>query len=320
MIDERLPRGSESLRQSAWAGLQDSVPRSALHSLHARAAGVAPNAWESPALVQVWGLRYTAYVVPAGDHATFTLGRLPDSGRIHDLAEDLAARLVAFLAGRRHDARDAGRALGVHANALRYAALTGRVLMRWDGSHQPIVWTVPRPEIAPMDARIELARRYLHALGPGTVGGFGMWAGLKPPAALAALEALGSSVLPARTPIGDALILASDEPMIREPAGPPAAARLLPSGDPFYLLQGTDRALLVPDARRRPMLWTPRVWPGAVLVGGDIAGTWRRSQAVVTIQPWRRLSAGERNAVEAEAATLPLPGVGGDVSVRWEDD
>jgi hypothetical protein len=24
--------------------------------------------------------------------------------------------------------------------------------------------------------------------------------------------------------------------------------------------------LLVPDAARRPQLWTPRVWPGAVLI------------------------------------------------------
>ena len=35
-LDERLPPGSASLGRAVWAGLQDSVPRSALHSLHAR--------------------------------------------------------------------------------------------------------------------------------------------------------------------------------------------------------------------------------------------------------------------------------------------
>jgi hypothetical protein len=319
-LDERLPPGPVSLGRAAWAGLQDSVPRSALHSLHARVEATAPDAWEDPSLVQVWGLRYTAYVVPAGDHAPFTLGRLPDDGRTRRVAEDLAARLHAYLKGRRLDANEAGRGLAIHPNALRYAAMTGTVLIRWDGARRPTVWTVPRPELEPLAARIELARRYLHTFGPATPGSFATWAGIKPRAALAAFDALGPSLVTVRTPIGEAFVLASDEPMLRAPVGPPASARLLPSGDPFYLLQGVDRELLVPDPGHRAALWTPRVWPGALLVGGDVAGTWRRSGAVVTVQPWRRLSREERDAVEVEAATLPLPEVHGAVAVRWEID
>jgi hypothetical protein len=60
------------------------------------------------------------------------------------------------------------------------------------------------------------------------------------------------------------------------------------------------------------------VWPGALLVGGEVAGTWRRAGAVVTAQPWRRLSGQERAAVEAEAETLPLPEVDRAVSVSWD--
>jgi Winged helix DNA-binding domain len=319
-LDERLPPGPSSLGRAAWAGLQDSVPRSALHSLHARVGATAPDSWEDPSLVQVWGLRYTAYVVPAGDHAPFTLGRLPEDGRTRRRAEDLAARLHAYLEGRRLDANEVGRGLGIHPNALRYAALTGTVLIRWDGTRRPTVWTVPRPELEPPAARIELACRYLRTFGPATPGSFATWAGIKPRAALAAFDALGASLVTARTPIGEAFVLASDEPMLRAPTGPPALARLLPSGDPFYLLQGVDRELLVTDPAHRAALWTPRVWPGALLVGGDVAGTWRRSGAVVTVQPWRRLSPEERQAVEVEAATLPLPEVQSPVSVRWEID
>jgi hypothetical protein len=172
--------------------------------------------------------------------------------------------------------------------------------------------------VAPLDARVELARRYLHAMGPGTADGFGTWAGLKPPVAAAAFEALDPSLVPVRTPIGDAVVLADDEPMLRTSAGAVAPARLLPSGDPFYVLQDRDRALLVPDPRRRAALWTSRVWPGAVLVDGEIVGTWRRSKAVVTVTPWRRLAAAERTAVEAEAATLPIPEAATAASVRWE--
>jgi hypothetical protein len=94
---------------------------------------------------------------------------------------------------------------------------------------------------------------------------------------------------------------------------------LLPSGDAYYLLQGDDRALLVPDASRRGELWTSRVWPGAVLVDGEVSGTWRRANEIVTIQAWGRPSRAARQAVEAEAAALPLPGLQGQIVVRWDD-
>ena len=123
---------------------------------------------------------------------------------------------------------------------------------------------------------------------------------------------------PVRTPIGDAWILARDEPTFAVPSGSAAPARLLPSGDTYFLLQGADRELLVADPDRRRELWTPRVWPGALLVEGEIVGVWRRAQATVTVQTWRRLSRAARDAVEAEAASLPLPGVEGQIVVRWD--
>ena len=208
-LDARLPVGPLSLRQAAWAGLQDSMPRAALLSIHARVAD-------------------------------------------------------------------------------------------------------------PAAARLELARRYLHVFGPATPDAFAAWAGIPRRRGVAIFDALAGSLLPVRTPIGDAWLLAADQPEMRALPGPPVAARLLPSGDAYYLLQGADRALLVPDPTRRDLLWTSRVWPGAVLVDGEIAGIWRRSGAVVTVQPWQRLSRKARNAVEAEAASLPLPGIDGEISVRWE--
>jgi hypothetical protein len=122
-----------------------------------------------------------------------------------------------------------------------------------------------------------------------------------------------------RTPIGQRWILAEDEQAYLEAAVPPAAARLLPSGDTYYLLQGADRELLIPDLDHRRKLWTPRVWPGAVLVEGDIVGTWRRAGGTVTVQTWRRLPRSARKAVEAEAASRPLLDIKGEIVVRWDD-
>lgn len=318
-LDERLAPGAPSLERAAWAGLQDSMPRAAVLSIHARVAGTQPSAWEDPALVQLWGPRYSVFVVAARDLAVFSLALLPDDARGRRRAEDIAARLGAVLGGERVGCKEAAGALDVHHGMLRYAAATGTLLIRWEGARQPVVWTVPRPDADPREARLELARRYLHVYGPTTAGAFGRWAGIGPRSAVAAFDALAGSLLPASTPTGDAWILASDEAAVRAAPGPAAPARLLPSGDAYFLLHGTDRELLVPDAARRGMLWTSRVWPGCLLVGGEIAGTWRRADTALSVQAWRRLSPAERDAVTAEAESLPLPGAGRRIAVRWDD-
>lgn len=318
-LDERLPPGRRSLRRAAWAGLQDSMPRAALLSIHARVEGAGPSAWEHPSLVQVWGPRYNVYVVAAPDLAVFTLGRLPDGGKIRLTAESLAARVHSLLGGARMRYDDAGQALGVHGNQLRYAALTGTLAIRWEGARRPVVWSVPPPEIDAAEASLELARRYLHVFGPATSKGFAKWASIGTPKAGAVFEDLGSELIPVQTPVGDAWILGRDELTMRESPGPAAPARLLPSGDAYTLgITSEDRALLVPEADRRRELWTPRVWPGAVLVAGNIVGTWRRAQGKVAIQTWQRLSRAAREAVVAEAESMPLPDVAGRIVVHWD--
>lgn len=293
------------------------MPRAALLSIHARVSGTGPGTWEKSPLVQVWGPRYSAFVIAERDLALFTLGRLPEERNARQRAEDIAHRLEAALGEERMDCRDAARIVGLHPNALRYAAPTGRFLIYWDGSRQPLVWTVPTPAIDPVDARLELARRHLHIFGPSKPDSFGLWAGVRPKTAGATFEFLSSELVAVRTPIGEAWILASDESAFRSANGS-ASTRLLPSGDTYFLLQGTDRELLVPDAAQRSQLWTSRVWPGAVLLGGEIVGTWRRSEHKVTAHPWRTLTGAEREAVEGEAASLPLPGITRSITVTWE--
>ncbi|HEX4323622.1 MAG TPA: crosslink repair DNA glycosylase YcaQ family protein, partial [Gaiellaceae bacterium] len=223
-LDERLPRGARSLRQAAWAGLTDSVPRAALLSIHARVEGTKPSSWEDRSLVQVWGPRNSIYVVPARDRALFTLGRFPEDEGRRRRAEEMAARVQAFLAGRRLKDNDVQHALGI-GNAIKYAAPTGTLLLRWDGGRTPTIWTVPAPQIAPLEARRELARRYLHILGSATPEAFATWAGVGDAAARATFDGLGTALTPVRTPIGDAWILARDEQAFREPPGPTAGAR-----------------------------------------------------------------------------------------------
>ncbi len=250
------------------------------------------------------------------DFALFSLGRLPDSAKSRLRAERMAERLHARLDGTRMTDREVGRALGV-GNALRYAATTGTVAIRWDGARAPIVWTVVAAEVHPADACRELARRYLHIFGPTTADGFARWAGISRRSAADAFASLEGSLLPVRSPLADEWLLADDEAAMRAAETAAAPARLLPSGDAYFLLDGAERELLVPRADQRRRLWTSRVWPGALLVEGEIRGTWRRTQHTVRIDAWARLSRGTRDAIEAEARALPLPGVDRGIEVVW---
>ena len=306
----------ESLRRAAWAGLQDSMPRAALLSLHARIDGVESSTLDDPSLAQLWGPRYNTYVVAKRDFALFSLGRFPDDAKKRLRAERLAEQLHAHLDGRRATDREIGRALRI-GNEMRYAATTGTIAIRWEGARAPIVWTVAKPEIDPADACRELARRYLHIFGPTTANGFARWAGISRRSAADAFTSLEGSLLPVRSPLGDEWLLAEDEKAVRGGETAPTPARLLPSGDAYFLLlDEAQRELLVPRADQRERLWTSRVWPGALVVDGEIRGTWRRAQHTVRVEAWARLSRATRDSIEAEARALPLP-VEREIEVVW---
>ena len=312
-----MPKSTKSLRTAGWAGLQDSMPRAALLSLHARVEGVEPSTWEHPSLAQLWGPRYSTYVVPKRDFALFSLGRLPADARGRERAERIAERVHAYLDGRTMTDREIDGALGI-GNGIRYAAPTGTLAIRWEGARAPTVWTVAAPNVAPADAQRELARRYLHLYGPTTADSFGRWAGITAKSAAETFASLEDALLPVRSPLGDEWLLGEDEPKMLSPGPGDAPARLLPSGDAYWLLQGAERELLVPREDLRQRLWTPRVWPGALLVEGEIRGTWRRASHVVQINAWTPLSRPARTVIEAEASTLPLPGLDRPIEVVWE--
>lgn len=315
-MEERLPHSVASLERVAAAGLQDSMPRAALLSIHARVSATMPDTWREPPLVQVWGPRFSAFVIAESDLAVFTLGRLPAEPKALRRAVETADRLEEALDGMRMDVRDAARKTGMHPNALRYASPTGRFLIHWDGARQPLIWSRSAPDVDPFQARLELARRYLHALGPAARHSFASWAGMGPKLANETFDALAEELIPVGTPIGEATILASDAHLFG-PNEPAHATRLLPSGDSYYLLQGADRELLVPDRARRDQLWTSRVWPGAVVHHGEIVGTWRRSQNKVTIEPWEQLGRASREVIEKETTDLPIPGTSRSITVSW---
>ena len=92
-------------------------------------------------------------------------------------------------------------------------------------------------------------------------------------------------------------------PLLEAPPEP-GIVRLLPPWDPF--LQCRDRGVLVPDRDLQKQVWKIIGNPGALLVHGEIAGTWRakasgRNRLDVTIGPFWSISPAARKEAEAEA-------------------
>ncbi|WP_200829793.1 DNA glycosylase AlkZ-like family protein [Cellulomonas algicola] len=86
----------------------------------------------------------------------------------------------------------------------------------------------------------------------------------------------------------------------------PPVVRLLGPYDLF--LQSRDRETLVPDASRRRTLWPVLGRPGAVLVDGDVVGTWRPRakgrRLGLELDPWLPWSRDVERAVDVEHERL----------------
>ena len=138
------------------------MPRAAVLSVHARVRQNAPEASGGSGVHLTWA-RASCLRDRRGRSATFTLGRLPT---IQPACARARRQPIASKAATRFG--EAGHGMGIAPNALRYAAATGRVLIRWDGARQPTGLDRAGADVEPRDARRELARRFLHASGPGT--------------------------------------------------------------------------------------------------------------------------------------------------------
>ena len=302
-LTTRLEPGAEV--QAARSGLQDSSPRSAVLGLHARVAAVRPDAWEHPALAQVFGPRGAIYLVPRADIAVFTLGLLPrDPVRRAEIEAD-AERYCAL----------AATATGPpNTRRARWAGATGRLLPRWDTRTTTIAAVSP-PAADPEESRLELARRFLHAQGPATVAQLKWLTDGTLADAEATIAAIRDELTEVEVEGAARWLLAKDIDRLVQ-AGRPGGVRLLPPDDPY--LSRVDKELLVSDPACRRRLWPAAPAPGALLVDGDIVGTWRRRRRTVTVSPWAGLvSAPVAASVETEVATAPIAGAG-PARVIWE--
>lgn len=316
---KRLPKSQ--LEAAASGGLQDSAPRAALLSLHARAENVEPTSWEDPALVQVW-FRGADYVIPRKEAAIFTIGTLPRDPNQVSVLNELADRVLGALGGRPRSPKEVAEEVkDLHDSFLiRSVCRTGKIHIRWDASK---IFLIPAkaPKADPEEARLELVRRFLHWIGPAGPLQFAKWAGISRWDAQETWESIQGELVHVDFADRGRWILASDESMLRE-APPWTGVRFLPQGDPFLYL---DHDLIAP-AHRRPLpkpdsnVSTRLInsLTGRILVDEKLVGAWGRVQNKMTLFAWSSITKKVADRISTEAAIFERP-IGSSIDLRWLD-
>ncbi|WP_223280704.1 winged helix DNA-binding domain-containing protein [Streptomyces antnestii] len=170
----------------------------------------------------------------------------------------------------------------------------------------------PDPATAPAPDGTVL--RYLAAFGPASVKDMQQWSGLTRMKEV--FERLRPRLVTFRDPHGVELFDLPDAP--RPDEDTPAPPRLLPEFD-NVLLSHADRTRLVPLAYKE-RTWTGNVVYPTFLVDGVLAGLWNLDEAAasLTLQPFGKLTAAQRDALVAEAeATARTLGVTGPCDIRF---
>jgi Winged helix DNA-binding domain len=249
------------------------------------------------------------------------------------LDRGLAANYGPRLAGVSHDElAAAGRALA-EEQPRTFSELGELLSRRWPGRDRaalaqcvralvPLVQVPPRAiwgaggqalhtsaeswlgqELAQRASLAELVRRYLTAFGPATVADMQAWSGLTRLAEVVA--ELRPGLREFRDEHGRELWDLPDAP--RPDPDAPAPVALVAEFDNL-LLSHADRARVISEAGRKLLFTRNGVIPGAVLVDGFVAGSWRitttREAAALVARPFGPIASLARTAIAREGLRL----------------
>jgi hypothetical protein len=316
LVRERMPVAEAVARIGP---LQAQEPKPPFVALASRLDGFEPaelvEALRSGEVVRAVWIRATLHVLTAADHRALratiqaplsaAAARVADARGVTVDPADLAAAARDELAG----------------GPLDFDALRQRLTAAFPGSeeralgylarlHVPLTveptddrWGFARGgRFAAAEADGEarpglLARRYLAAFGPASAADLKAFTGLA-----GTREVLDGMELVTFEAGRRTLYDLPDAPRPGEDAEAPP--RLLAPFDSL-LLAHQDRARLVGDAHKPALVTKNLRIPATFLVDGMVAGTWTQTRGKLDLQPFGKLSARDRRALEHEAERLP---------------
>jgi len=325
-------------------GLHAQVMSSAELTVWARVEGLGRDAvscalWESRALVKTWAMRGTLHLLPSVEYwmwaaalSRFEHFRRPGWLRGWGVsAEEMEALIEAVgtaldgepvtrdeLGGeveRQTGSAHLGELVrGSWGSMLKPAAYQG-LLCFGPSAGQKVRFTRPDawlPGAAvqwhPDEALRELTRRFLRANAPATRQDYARWWGVTPAVAGKRIAALGDEVEEVSVD-GEARWMPAGAGAQAAGLGPEGVVRLVPAFDQYVVGATLHAGALLPAPELRERVYRRQGWlTPVVLVDGRMDGVWRwerKGRAVsVAVEPFVRLRADVRAAVEAEAERL----------------
>jgi hypothetical protein len=161
------------------------------------------------------------------------------------------------------------------------------------------------PEL--LEAVRTAVQRHLGAFGPATVDDISSWSSIRTPAIRIALQGLGSKVRTFTDPRGRVLYDVKSAPL--PPADTEAPPRFLPKWDSTLLAYAPpERVRILSEAHRKTVIGKNGDVAQTFLVDGMVAGTWsvgvRPQEAIVELQPFKKLARSDRAALAEEGERL----------------
>jgi winged helix DNA-binding protein len=315
------------------ACLQGQWAPSPYVALWSRLAGFKRDALTGPIdkrlVIKATLMRATLHLVSAKEYAAYALATLdgrfaawrPPGGPDLAALKDIHNKVFAFAGKtprtreeiREHIAHDAPKDERLR-NWYLWAAVTASGII-WEKSgayweYRQLARFVappvrlrkpPKPEAA-FDL---VARRYLGAFGPSTVGDLANWTGCRVPPLREALGRI-SDVRRFRDEGGRELFDLANAP--RPPADTVAPARFLARFDAAILgHDAAERTRILPAEYKKQVIFAAEVWT-TFLVDGFVAGRWKiigtPKQAVLEVLPFKRLPKSDKAALVDEGERL----------------
>lgn len=321
-------------------GVQEAAPELARLSFDARLAGAAPADGIGPgkALALVWSLRGAPHVhrrkeLDALAGALYPLSEADATGRLNETGPSVARAGIAALdqfetavgamraVVRKPTGKGAAstavtkripaamgrncrgcKAVHISDSAMRLAALPAGLELQ-PGTAPPVL---QRRTGARVTGRVDVAAlqrlivAYLALLGPARQGDVAGYLDVR----RADVASVWPDDLVEVSVDGRPAWLPADRVDALSSAPPPEVVRLLGAFDPY--LQARDRALIVADKTLHRVLWPVLGRPGALLVDGEVVGTWRprtagKKKLTLTVEAFAGLPPSTWTAIEAEA-------------------
>lgn len=175
--------------------------------------------------------------------------------------------------------------------------------IRNDPTYQRLPAPTNTATVDPVDAPVELLRRYLKSRSPGTLADFGWWSGLPMVVIRRALESLKGELTP-DTIDGVAYWRHRESRIMPSPDDSPRAY-LLPGFDE-YLLSYKDRSASMDMAHLRTLTPANGMLPSTMVYDGRVIGTWKRTlqktSVVIAFSPYTPLTDDQTEAFAAASA------------------